>query len=143
MKKLSINPENIGFYALGNGLTVCDKSKEVNGDYKKVAHINRNRDITYYVDTNKLPADIINLIQNQALTNLSDSLNPYIKDLINTGKDDDGDFFGVLVLNNGTEYEYSIGKDFCYIYNFIFIRADIAPLVLNELKRLYKYGHNV
>ncbi len=34
---------------LGNGLTIWDKDREKNGDYLKVAHINANREITYYV----------------------------------------------------------------------------------------------
>lgn len=40
--------ENIASYHLGNGLSVCDKSKEVNGDYKKVAHIDIYRQVTFY-----------------------------------------------------------------------------------------------
>lgn len=41
--------ENLMFCHLGNGITVCDQNKEVNGDYQKVAHINSDRNVRYYV----------------------------------------------------------------------------------------------
>ncbi|MFA7157047.1 MAG: hypothetical protein WC123_05070 [Bacilli bacterium] len=37
------------FCSLGNGITVCDRNKEVNGDYQRVAHIDSNRNVQYYV----------------------------------------------------------------------------------------------
>ena len=33
---------------LGNGATCCDKSREKNGDYLKVAHIQENGQVTFY-----------------------------------------------------------------------------------------------
>lgn len=35
------------FASLGNGITVFDRNREENGDYKIVAHINSSRQITY------------------------------------------------------------------------------------------------
>ena len=40
---------------LGNGVTVCNKAITVNGDYKHIAHISIDGQITYYVDKNKIP----------------------------------------------------------------------------------------
>lgn len=40
--------EDLMFCSLGNGISVCDKSVEVSGDYKSIAHISRNREITWY-----------------------------------------------------------------------------------------------
>lgn len=36
------------FGHLGNGVTVCDRLREENGDYMTVAHISYERGITYY-----------------------------------------------------------------------------------------------
>lgn len=40
---------------LGNGTTVCNKAVEENGDYKKIAHIGNNGEITWYVTENYVP----------------------------------------------------------------------------------------
>lgn len=37
------------FGCLGNGISVCDTLHEKHGDYEKVAHIDTNRRVTYYV----------------------------------------------------------------------------------------------
>lgn len=40
--------EDLMFCSLGNGITICDRNREEHADYKTVAHIGYNRDITYY-----------------------------------------------------------------------------------------------
>lgn len=40
--------ENLGFYHLGNGYSVCDKNRKERGDYMHVAHIGPDRDISFY-----------------------------------------------------------------------------------------------
>lgn len=40
---------DLGFGCLGNGISVYDRLHEEHGDYQKVAHINAERDVTYYV----------------------------------------------------------------------------------------------
>lgn len=40
-------PEQIEFFSLGNGISVCDTNREVNGDYKKVAHISKYRKVQF------------------------------------------------------------------------------------------------
>ena len=35
---------------LGNGITVCNKAVQENGDYKKIAHIGETGKIKWYVD---------------------------------------------------------------------------------------------
>lgn len=40
--------EDLMFGHLGNGISICDRNREEYGDYKKVAHIDYNREITYY-----------------------------------------------------------------------------------------------
>lgn len=40
--------EDLMFCSMGNGITVCDRNREKHCDYKTVAHIGYNRDITYY-----------------------------------------------------------------------------------------------
>jgi hypothetical protein len=37
---------DLGFGYLGNGMTVWDRNQEANGDYKTVAHISDNGNIT-------------------------------------------------------------------------------------------------
>lgn len=32
----------------GNGIGVCDRSREENGDYKQIAHISTDREIKWY-----------------------------------------------------------------------------------------------
>ena len=39
--------EQIEFFSLGNGISVCDTNREVNGDYKKVAHISKYREVNF------------------------------------------------------------------------------------------------
>ncbi|MFH2029007.1 MAG: hypothetical protein ABIJ40_00090 [Bacteroidota bacterium] len=39
----------IGFASLGNGLSVYNRAKEERGNYQKVAHIDRQRKITWYL----------------------------------------------------------------------------------------------
>ena len=59
MKNIGGRPEaafELGHGSLGNGITVWNSAKEVNGDYEKVAHINTFREIKYYIDN--LPAKI-------------------------------------------------------------------------------------
>ena len=40
---------------LGNGITVCNRAVEVNGDYKHVAHISEAGNIKYYVSRSYIP----------------------------------------------------------------------------------------
>lgn len=40
--------EDLMFCSMGNGISVCDRNREEHGDYKTVAHIGYNRDVTYY-----------------------------------------------------------------------------------------------
>lgn len=40
--------EKLGFGHLGNGVTVWDSGREVNGDYLTLAHIAYDRRVTYY-----------------------------------------------------------------------------------------------
>lgn len=40
---------DLGSGHMGNGITVWNRAKEVHGDYEKVAHVDRNRKITYYI----------------------------------------------------------------------------------------------
>ncbi|MDO5593104.1 MAG: hypothetical protein Q4G57_09430, partial [Bacillota bacterium] len=42
---------DLGFGAMGNGLTVWNRKEEVNGDYKTIAHIGADRSVTFYEDT--------------------------------------------------------------------------------------------
>lgn len=45
---LTVPQEELMFGHLGNGVTVCDRLREENGDYMKVAHISYERGIIYY-----------------------------------------------------------------------------------------------
>src|SRR5210317_769555 len=40
---------DLGSGSLGNGIVVWNRAKEVHGDYEKVAHIDRNRKVKYYI----------------------------------------------------------------------------------------------
>ena len=39
----------LGCGHLGNGITVWNRAKEVSGDYEKVAHIDADRQVTWYI----------------------------------------------------------------------------------------------
>lgn len=39
---------DIGFYHMGNGYSVCDRTREENNDYVNIAHINHDRTIKWY-----------------------------------------------------------------------------------------------
>lgn len=52
---------------LGNGITVCNKAVEENGDYKSVAHIAECGKITWYVNpVGHVPADALLKIEHVA-----------------------------------------------------------------------------
>ena len=51
---------------LGNGLTVCNKAVEENGDYKAIAHIAECGKITWYVEPSKIPGDALLRIEHDA-----------------------------------------------------------------------------
>ena len=40
---------DLGSGSMGNGVTIWNRAREVHGDYEKIAHIDRNRKITYYI----------------------------------------------------------------------------------------------
>ena len=46
---------NLMYGHLGNGITVCNRNQEVNGDYKTIAHIDSNRNVKFYEE---LPKEI-------------------------------------------------------------------------------------
>ena len=45
------------FCSLGNGIIVCDTLHEEHGDYVSVAHIDRNRMVTFYKQLNENDKD--------------------------------------------------------------------------------------
>ena len=51
LKEDSINERkfDLGSGTMGNGIVVWNKAKEVHGDYEKVAHIDSNRKVKYYI----------------------------------------------------------------------------------------------
>lgn len=52
---------------LGNGITVCNKAVEENGDYKKIAHIAECGKITWYVKPGSyVPSDALLRIEHCA-----------------------------------------------------------------------------
>ena len=54
---------DLGFGYLGNGITVFDRNFEVNGDYKRVAHISNNGDVTLFKNHNLTPTSIKSIIK--------------------------------------------------------------------------------
>lgn len=53
----------------GNGLTVCNKAVEVNGDYKTVAHISNAGNIKLYVKESYIPREDMKRIEELAENN--------------------------------------------------------------------------
>lgn len=53
----------------GNGITVCNKAVEVNGDYKTVAHISNAGNIKLYVKENYIPREDMKHIEEVAENN--------------------------------------------------------------------------
>lgn len=43
---------DIAFFSLGNGYSVCDRSRNESGDYMRIAHINYDRSIDWYKPVN-------------------------------------------------------------------------------------------
>ena len=58
--------KNLLFGALGNGITVFDKTVQDNGDLKKIAHISKSGEVKYYVSLYNLPWSYINSIEYMA-----------------------------------------------------------------------------
>lgn len=62
MKKFELFME-----CLGNGITVCNKAVQENGDYKKIAHIRETGKIKWYVDPAPyVPGDALLKIEHTA-----------------------------------------------------------------------------
>lgn len=61
--------ENLMFCSLGNGISICDRNREEHCDYKTVAHIAYNRDITYY--DKKMSQEAVDCIEGFAKYNNS------------------------------------------------------------------------
>lgn len=51
---------------LGNGITVCNKAIDENGDYKKIAHIGENGKIKWYIRPESVPGDSLLKIEHTA-----------------------------------------------------------------------------
>lgn len=51
---------------LGNGITVCNKAVEENGDYKTIAHISNCGKITWYIKPGTIPKDALLKIEHEA-----------------------------------------------------------------------------
>lgn len=58
--------KNLLFGALGNGITVFDKTAQEYGDLKKIAHISNGGEVKYYVPVYDLPWSYINSIEYMA-----------------------------------------------------------------------------
>lgn len=41
------------FCSMGNGISVCDRLHEKNGDYVSVAHIDANRKVTFHINVDQ------------------------------------------------------------------------------------------
>lgn len=72
---------DIGFGSLGNGVTVWNRNKLVNGDYERIAHISEIEDkIIYYKE---LPEDVLNQIKNMAISSYPEIYKDIKKGIIN------------------------------------------------------------
>ena len=60
---------DLGFYCLGNGVTVVNRAVKESGDYKMIAHISNAGKIKYYVDIDYIHEDAMKRIQGCAETN--------------------------------------------------------------------------
>ena len=59
------------FCSLGNGIIVCDTLHEEHGDYVSVAHIDRNRMVTFYKQLNENDKDKVVSFAKIEHTNIS------------------------------------------------------------------------
>lgn len=55
--------KNLLFGALGNEITVFDKTVQDNGDFKKISHISKSGEVKYYDPIYDLPWSYINSIE--------------------------------------------------------------------------------
>lgn len=62
---IDVNNYDLMLCYKGNGITVCNKKQEVNGDYKNIAHIDEQKNITWYVKN--MPKSIVEQICDEAL----------------------------------------------------------------------------
>ena len=60
------NKFELGFYCLGNGITVCNKAVTENGDYKQIAHISNGGNIKLYVSESYIPVKDMEKIRKAA-----------------------------------------------------------------------------
>ncbi|MCK9480024.1 MAG: DEAD/DEAH box helicase family protein, partial [Firmicutes bacterium] len=108
---------NLGFGYLGNGLTVWNSLEEVNGDYKTVAHIDNDGNITYY--DKEMPENVKAQIQAQAETLKQEELSTAVdekivdSDDIDTVSDEDTTTHNDLTEKDEETPDYSdiIGKE--------------------------------
>ena len=69
---------DLGSGHLGNGITIWNRAREVHGDYEKIAHIDRNRKITWLIKNP--PQNVVDYVEKITKTNFSASeTQPYHK----------------------------------------------------------------
>lgn len=57
------NKFELGLYCLGNGITVCNRAVEQNGEYKHIAHISNGGNIKLYVSESYIPVEAMEKIR--------------------------------------------------------------------------------
>ena len=67
----------LGFGYLGNGCTVWNRARKVNGDYEWVAHISDAGNIHWYVKPGDIPGDALLRIEHQAHAMESNFMNQF------------------------------------------------------------------
>ena len=65
-QEAELSKYDLGYGAMGNGLTVWNRKEQEHGDYKTIAHIDADRSVTFYDDN--LPDAIRERIQEVART---------------------------------------------------------------------------
>lgn len=89
---LSESKADLSYYNLGNGTTIANKNKEVNGDYETVAHVSDSGIITWQVDAKKYDKtavkDVISYAKkNELRTKEEKKLSEVVSKLLKSGKE--------------------------------------------------------
>jgi hypothetical protein len=55
---------DLGSACMGNGLSIYNRAKEVSGDYEKIAHIDPDRKVTWYIKNP--PHEVVSYVSKEA-----------------------------------------------------------------------------
>lgn len=138
--KITLMKEDLMFCSLGNGITICDRNREEYCDYKIVAHISYNRDITYY--DKKMSSQAVACIERFARYNNSSAsqTQPYpVLKPVEFSKIDVQELKGIFTRVLGFKFKPQVNIEVASFTDADYITVMADKKICEFLTRYYRY----